>query len=106
MTRVATISRSHWDRIRVISFWISTFVVVFELSAGSVWNLQQIEWVRVQLHHLGYPLSYTYIAGASQIGGAAAIIAPVFPRLKEWAHAVSFFAFSCPVASPPCRRQC
>jgi|SRR5262245_12266727 len=99
MTRVATISRSHWDRIRVISFWISTFVVVFELSAGSVWNLQQIEWVRVQLHHLGYPLYYTYITGAWQIGGAAAIIAPGFPRLKEWAYAGSFFTWSGAVAS-------
>src|SRR5262249_13603569 len=29
--------------------------LVFELAAGSLWNLLQIEWVRVQLNHLGYP---------------------------------------------------
>jgi hypothetical protein len=27
----------------------TTFVVVFELTAGSVWNLLTIEWVEVQL---------------------------------------------------------
>src|SRR5262245_12716225 len=97
--KFATISRSHWDRIRAISFWIFTFVVVFELTAGSVWNLQQIEWVRIQLNHLGYPLYYTYITGAWQIGGAAAIIVPGFPRLKEWAYAGSFFTWSGAVAS-------
>src|SRR5262245_15075605 len=74
-------------------------LLVFELSAGSVWNLLQIEWVRLQLNHLGYPLYYTYITGMWQIGGAAAIIAPGFPRLKEWAYAGSFFQFSGAVAS-------
>src|SRR5499426_3088762 len=86
-------------RIRTIAFWVATFVVVFELAAGSVWNLMQIEWVRVQLNHLGYPLMFTYISGVWQIGGAAAIIAPTFPRLKEWAYAGAFFTWSGAVAS-------
>src|SRR5262249_12820638 len=97
--KVAPISRSQRGRIRAIGFWIVTFVVVFELAAGSVLNLQQIEWVRIQLHHLGYPLYYTFISGAWQIGGAAAIIAPGFPRLKEWAYAGAFFTWSGAVAS-------
>src|SRR5262245_42598633 len=92
-----TSSGSH--RIRTIAFWATTFVVVFELAAGSVWNLQQIEWVRVQLNHLGYPLFFTYISGVWQIGGAGAIIAPRFPRLKEWAYAGAFFTWSGAVAS-------
>jgi hypothetical protein len=92
-------TRSSWYWIRIIAFWISTFVVVFELVAGSVWNLQQIEWVRVQLNHLGYPPYFTYILGVWLLGAAAAIIAPGFPRLKEWAYAGSFFHFSGAVAS-------
>src|SRR5215813_3108551 len=96
---VATASRSRWYRIRTITFWTFTFIVVFELVAGSVWNLLQIEWVRVQLNHLGYPLYYTYITGVWQIAGAAAIIAPGFPRLKEWAYAGAFFQWSGAVAS-------
>jgi hypothetical protein len=96
---LATLSQSGWDRIRTITYWTCTIVVVFELVAGSVWNLEQIEWIRVQLNHLGYPLYYTYITGVWQIGGAAAIMAPGFPRLKEWAYAGSFFTWSGAVAS-------
>ena len=97
--KLATLSRSHWYRIRIISYWTFTVLLVFELAAGSLWNLLQIEWVRVQLNHLGYPLYYAYISGVWQIGGAAVIIAPGFPRLKEWAYAGSFFQFSGAVAS-------
>src|SRR5215468_11771904 len=92
-----TRSRGYW--IPTIAYWTATFIVVFEFVAGSVWNLQQIEWVRVQLNHLGYPAYFTYILGVSLIGAAAAIIAPGFPRLKEWAYAGSFFNFSGAVAS-------
>ena len=97
--KLATLSRSRWYRIRIITYWTFTVLLVFELAAGSLWNLLQIEWVRVQLNHLGYPLYYTYITGLWQIGGAAVIIAPGFPRLKEWAYAGSFFQFSGAVAS-------
>src|SRR5262245_57923554 len=93
------LSRSRWHRIRTITYWTFTFLLVFELVAGSVWNLLQIEWVRVQLNHLGYPLYLTYILGVWKIGGAAVIIAPRFPRLKEWAYAGSLFDFSGAVAS-------
>src|SRR5499426_1272859 len=97
--KLATLSRSRWYRIRTITYWTFTVLLVFELVAGSLWNLLQIEWVRVQLNHLGYPLYIAYILGAWKIGGAAAIIAPRFPRLKEWAYAGSFFDFSGAVAS-------
>src|SRR5262247_1493473 len=89
-------SRSRW---RTITYWILTFLLVFELVAGSLWNLLQIEFVRVQLNHLGYPLYFAYILGVWEIGGAAVIIAPGFPRLKEWAYAGAFFHFSGAVAS-------
>jgi len=98
-TVALTISRSRWQRIRTITYWTFTVLLVFELAAGSVWNLLQIEWVRVQLNHLGYPPYFIYINGVWQVGGAAAIIAPRFPRLKEWAYAGSFFHFSGAVAS-------
>src|SRR5262245_52923082 len=88
--------RSRW---RTITYWIVTFLLVFELVAGSLWNLLQIEWVRIQLTHLGYPNYFSYILGVWQIGGAVAIIAPGFPRLKEWAYAGSLFLFSGAVAS-------
>ncbi len=97
--KLATLSRRHWSGIRIMTYWTFTVLLVFELAAGSVWNLLQIEWVRVQLNHLGYPLYYTYITGVWQIGGAAVIIAPRFPRLKEWAYGGAFFTWSGAVAS-------
>jgi len=96
---LANPSQSRWYWIRTIAFWVATFVVVFELVAGSVWNLLQIEWVRIQFNHLGYPPYLAYILGVWHITAAAAIIAPGFPRLKEWAYAGSFFLWSGAVAS-------
>lgn len=97
----ATVTRSRWSwsRIRPIAFWATTFVIVFELTAGSVWNLRSIEWVEVQLHHLGYPHFLTYILGAWQAGAAVAIIAPRLPLIKEWAYVGSFFLWSGAVMS-------
>src|SRR5215831_12453287 len=89
--------RWHW--IRVAAYWTATFIVVFELVAGSVWNLWRIEWIRLQLNHLGYPLYYAYISGVWQIAGAAAIIAPRLERIKEWAYAGAFFTWSGALAS-------
>src|SRR5262245_12023155 len=90
---------STWHRVRIIAYWTFTAIVVFELVAGSVWNLERIEWVRLQLSHLGYPLYFATISGVWQIGGAAALIAPGFPRLKDWAYAGAFFQWSGAVAS-------
>jgi hypothetical protein len=97
----ATVARSRWNwsRIRPIAFWATTFVVVGELTAGSVWNLIPIEWVEVQLAHLGYPHFFAYILGAWQAGAAVAIIAPGLPLIKEWAYVGSFFLWSGAVAS-------
>src|SRR5262245_59168320 len=97
--KLATPSRSRWHRIRTTTYWTFTVLLVFELVAGSLWNLLQIEWVRVQLNHLGYPFYLTYILAVWEIGGVAAIIAPGFPRLKEWAYAGCLFNFSGAVAS-------
>ncbi|WP_197048809.1 DoxX family protein [Streptosporangium roseum] len=96
-----TVARSgwNWSRIRPIAFWATTFVIVFELIAGSVWNLLPIEWVEVQLRHLGYPHYFAYILGVWQAGAAVAIIAPRLPMIKAWAYAGAFFLWSSAVAS-------
>jgi len=97
--KLDTLSPNHWHRIRTITYWTFTVLLVWELAAGSLWNLRQIEWVRVQLNHLGYPFYLAYILGVWQIGAAAVIVAPRFPRLKEWAYAGACFHFSGAVAS-------
>jgi DoxX-like protein len=97
----ATVARTdwNWSRIRLIAFWVTTFVIVFELTAGSVWNLLTIEWIEIQMRHLGYPHYFAYISGGWQAAAAVAIIAPRLPLLKEWAYAGTFFLWSGAAAS-------
>jgi hypothetical protein len=96
----ATVARNwNWNWIRPIAFWGATFVIVFELAAGSLWSLAPIEWTELQLSHLGYPDYFASILGWWQVGAAFAIIAPGLPRLKEWAYAGIFFLWSGAVVS-------
>lgn len=93
---------SDWGRgyrIRTIGYWVSTILVTWEMAAGSLWALLQIEFNQAQLQYLGYPLYLDLILGPWKLAGAVALIAPRFPRLKEWAYAGLFFNFSGAVAS-------
>lgn len=85
--------------IRSIAYWLFTVLVAFELSAGAVWDLLRIEYVRVVLTHLGYPLYLLIILGVWRVPGALALLAPRFPRLKEWAYAGAFFNYTGAAAS-------
>ena len=39
-----------------IAYWLFTVLVAYELAAGVLWAMLRIEYVRVTLAHLGYPL--------------------------------------------------
>jgi hypothetical protein len=49
--------------------------------------------------HLGYPLYFVTILGFWKVLGAMALLAPRFPRLKEWAYAGTFFEMTGAAAS-------
>ena len=74
-------------------------LVAFDLAAGAVWDLLRIEYVRVALAHLGYPLYLLVILGVSRVPGALTLLVPRFPRLKEWAYAGAFFEYTGAAAS-------
>lgn len=97
--RSATRSRGRAYWVRTIAYWTFTIPVAWEMAAGSLWDLFQIEYVRVILTHLRYPLYMNPMLGLWKLGGAAAVIAPRFPRLKEWAYAGFFFNYYGAVAS-------
>jgi DoxX-like protein len=81
-------------QMKVIGYWATTTIVVLELLAGGVTDLvhgpallfvgQPVVEV---LAHLGYPLYLLTILGVWRLLGAIALLAPRFPRLKEWAYA-------------------
>jgi hypothetical protein len=69
------------------------------MAAGAVWDLLRIEFVRGVFARLGYPVYLLLVLGVWKLPCAAALLAPRFPRLKEWAYAGAFFLYSGAAAS-------
>jgi hypothetical protein len=62
-------------------------------------GILRIEYVRVVLTHLGYPLYLLLILGVWKLPCAVVLLLPRFTQLKEWAYAGAFFNYSGAVAS-------
>src|SRR6516225_1987629 len=85
---------------KMIGYWATTAVVVFELVAGGVTDLIHGpallfagDPIVPVVAHLGYPLYLLTILGVGKLLGAIALLVPRFPRLKEWAYAGTFFVY-------------
>src|ERR671936_1763047 len=85
-------------RLRPWLYWGATLWLTFELAVGGLEDLFRGraaviagDRVDVVVSSLGYPVYVLLFLGVWKILGAAAIIAPGYPRLKEWAYAGSFF---------------
>jgi hypothetical protein len=79
-------------KAKSIVYWITTILVALPIGSGGV--AQVLHWkenVEGFVHVLGYPLYFVTILGIWKVLGAVAILAPGFPRLKEWAYAGIFF---------------
>jgi hypothetical protein len=84
----------------MIACWVTTAFVVSELLAGGVTDLLHGKTAVVAgpsvvsvLTHLGYPVYILTILGVWKVLGALTLLAPRFPRLKEWAYAGAFFVY-------------
>lgn len=95
----ASVPRDRKEWIRTIAYWIFTLFVAYEMAAGGIWDLLRIEYVRVVLAHLGYPMYLLTIIGAWKIPCALVLAVPEFKRLKEWAYAGAFFNYTGAAAS-------
>ena len=87
------------SRYRVIGYWVTTALVVFELALGGVWDILRVPQVRDLIERLGYPQYFLVILGIWKLLGAVALVIPRFPRLKEWAYAGVLFDLTGAVAS-------
>jgi uncharacterized membrane protein YphA (DoxX/SURF4 family) len=87
------------SRFRVIAYWMTTALVAFALGAGGVADVLLIQPVLEGMTKLGYPSYFCVILGIWKVLGAAAILIPRFPRLKEWAYAGAVFDFTGAAAS-------
>jgi DoxX-like family len=93
-------------KMKVIGYWVSTAVVVFELLVGGVTDLVHGGTVLFigppvvgVITQLGYPIYLLTILGCWKLLGAIALLVPRFPRLKEWAYAGTFFEMTGAIAS-------
>src|SRR5215472_4651506 len=89
---VAGRGAKYWAK--TIAYWAFTLLVAWDMAAGALWDLLRIEYVRVVMTHLAYPLYFLTIIGVSKLPCAATLVAPRFPRLKEWAYAGAFFDYT------------
>ena len=85
--------------IRNVAFWTTTILGPASFVIGGVLNLSRSEQVAVSMHHLGYPMYFASILGFWKLAGAITIVAPGWPRLKEWAYAGFFFDLTAAAAS-------
>ncbi len=86
-------------RLRAVGYWVFTLIIALEMTAGSLWDLLRIEFVRGVFARLGYPVYLLLILGVWKLPCAAALLAPGLPRLKEWAYAGAFFLYAGAAAS-------
>jgi hypothetical protein len=85
---------------KMIAYWTTTGLVAFFIGGGGAAQIAQYLGNRhgvVPL--LGYPMYFFGILGFWKVLGAIAILAPGFPRLKEWAYAEIFFDLTGAAAS-------
>jgi uncharacterized membrane protein YphA (DoxX/SURF4 family) len=72
---------------RKIGYWAVTALLSFFVIGSGVADLMGVEDIAKSLEHLGYPLHLMTLLGIAKLAAAVAILAPGFPRLKEWAYA-------------------
>lgn len=77
-----------------IIYWISTLWLALGMLSTGIVQLIKPEEEVARMTHLGYPVYFLTLLGIWKILGAAAVLIPKFPRLKEWAYAGFFFAMS------------
>jgi uncharacterized membrane protein YphA (DoxX/SURF4 family) len=77
-----------------IAFWAVTVGVCVAFVGSGFANLVHSPRIAADMARLGYPAYFSTILGAWKVLGAAAIVAPRLPRLKEWAYAGMIFDLS------------
>jgi uncharacterized membrane protein YphA (DoxX/SURF4 family) len=87
-------------KAKTIVYLVMTILVAMPIGSGGI---AQIFQYRADPHgvvpELGYPMYFFAILGFWKFCGAIAILAPRFPRLKEWAYAGIFFDLTGAAAS-------
>ena len=82
------------NRKTTVAYWIATALAAGSFAMGGLLDLAHGAEIEEGMAHLGYPMYFVTILGVWKVLGAAAIVAPGLPRLKEWAYAGVLFDLS------------
>ena len=74
-------------RKSILGYWVVTAVFCAFMLAGAIGNLMRAAPQKESMEGLGYPLYLMTFLGIAKILGVLAVLAPEFPKLKEWAYA-------------------
>ncbi len=88
-----------FPRKRMIAYWVATVFVAGNSAVAGALDILRIQPFFGILLHLGYPAYFSTLLGVWKVLGAVALLAPRYPRLKEWAYAGLFFDFTAAIAS-------
>jgi uncharacterized membrane protein YphA (DoxX/SURF4 family) len=76
---------------RLTAYWAATLLTGLLFAVPGAALLGKIPHFLTEMARLGYPAYFLTLFGALKILGAATILAPRLPRLKEWAYAGMLF---------------
>jgi uncharacterized membrane protein YphA (DoxX/SURF4 family) len=76
---------------KTIGYWVTTAILLFAMLSGGIAELMHRPETIEGMKQLGYPVYFVMILGFWKVLGSVALLAPGFPRLKEWAYAGIFF---------------
>ena len=75
------------SRSKLVTYWVTTGLVTLSMLSGGVAHVLHVPASVDGFVRLGYPLHFVTLLGIWKLLGALALLAPKFPRLKEWAYA-------------------
>jgi uncharacterized membrane protein YphA (DoxX/SURF4 family) len=78
-------------RSRTLAYWLTTGAAALAFAIPGIGDLARAPHFAEDMARLGYPPFFLLILGTWKVLGAAAILAPGFARLKEWAYAGMIF---------------
>ena len=82
-----------------MAYWVITVLVATECLVGGMMGALRLPPFIGIMEHLGYPAYFMTIIGVWYMLAGVALLAPRFPRLKEWAYAGLVFNYTGAAAS-------
>jgi hypothetical protein len=76
---------------KAIAYWTTTGLLVLAIFSGGIAELMHRPETIEGMKLLGYPVYFVMVIGFWKVLASVALVAPGFPRLKEWAYAGIFF---------------